>query len=398
MKTILISLLMLSTLFAAEPVALDDKYAKSKKCVVCHGHIVQEWKNSWHAKSHYKNDEYYQKTIDYMARKMRTKNQKTLQVECAVCHNPRISVTETTINDEIAAVMGLDENSAVSKAVSDDDINEGINCAVCHNIDQIHSNKDEKVRGINLVTWMEKGKMSGPYDDADSPYHQTYKRDFMSEDTNKLCFVCHANKQTIQGHAFSNTKEEYEQHKNAKLCVECHMGPKEEGVASTLAIGSDGKAKSRMIRRHSFLGAHSKRLIKGALNLSLKRQGDTLEVGLENPNPHNVPTGYGGREILIEVQYVGLKKYDPQVLSLTSQFLNKRMKKSVPHCAVKTSEDMSIPGMQTKVFPFGIEKGAQAVNVKVYYRLVNDEIRKVLDLKEKIWSEKMLITQGRIKL
>ena len=136
MKIVIFVIVMFTSIFAGEPVALDQKYSKSQKCIACHKHMVEDWKDSWHAKSHFKNDEYYRKTLQYMGRKMRSKNVETLKVECATCHNPRISITSTNIDDEIASVMGL--KSRVSAAVNNSDLNEGINCAVCHNIDKIH--------------------------------------------------------------------------------------------------------------------------------------------------------------------------------------------------------------------------------------------------------------------
>ena len=397
MRLILSTIFTVLIAFGGEPVALNDMFAKSEKCVACHSHIVTEWKSSWHAKSHYSNDEYFQKTIEYMARKMRTKSIDTLKVECASCHNPRISVTKTSVDDEIAAVMGLNKGSKLHMATTNDNLNEGINCAVCHNIDTIHKNPDPTVRGIHLVEWMKAGKMSGPYDNAHSPYHKTEKRDFMSDDPNKLCFVCHANNRSVAGHVFSNTEEEYSKQKNAKLCVDCHMSEKEEGIASNLPIDNN-EPRLRKVRKHGFQGAHSPELIKGALTLSLSLSNKKLQVRLDNPNPHNVPTGYGGREIGIDIQFLGDKSYRLKTLSLTSQFLNKRKKKSVPHCATVVTKNEFVPAMGKKVYALNIPKGAKSVNVKVYFSLVNKEIIKILKLKEDIWSKKMFVAQKWIDL
>lgn len=114
MRLLLLMLVGVLLYGAGDPVALDEKFAKSEKCMTCHRSIVQDWQNSWHRMSHYGSNEYFQKTLDYMARKMRTKSLDTLKVECATCHNPRISVTKTTVHDEINAVMGLDKNSKVT--------------------------------------------------------------------------------------------------------------------------------------------------------------------------------------------------------------------------------------------------------------------------------------------
>jgi len=395
MKFLLLVISISALLFAGEPVALDKKYSKSQKCIACHKHMVEDWKGSWHAKSHFRNDEYYRKTLKYMGRKMRSKNLETLKVECATCHNPRISITSTTIDDEIASVMGLE--SRVSKAVNSSDLNEGINCAVCHNIDKIHDEKPQEVRGVHRIEWMKPGVMSGPYDDAKSPYHKTYKRDFMAENPNKLCFVCHANKRTTKGIVFSDMEKEYNKTVDAKLCVDCHMGEREMGIASSLNI-DNGKAKQRLIRRHRFEGAHTARMIKGSLNLSLMKEGEKLKVILKNSNPHNIPSGYGGREVLIDVEYYAMKKLLTTSLSLTTDFINKRGKISVPHLSVEKTKDMSIPAMGSKTFLVNIPKGATRVNVTVWYKLVNDKLVKLLDLKEENWSKKNLIVKQKLTL
>lgn len=391
----IISLLMLGVyLFAGKPVALEEKFSSSDNCITCHAPIVKEWKKSWHAKSHFDSDEYFKKTVKYMARKMRSKNEDTLQVECASCHNPRISITETSADDEISAVMGL--NSKIKDAVNNAKLSEGINCVVCHNIDKIHDNEDESIRGIHLVTWMPSGIMSGPYSDAKSPYHKTKKRDFMSSNPNKLCFVCHANNRSVKGVVFSNTFEEYKKIENAPLCVECHMGKKKRGLASTLAV--DGKTKERKIRSHGFEGAHSSKMIKGALELKLKRKKSKLIIELHNPNPHNVPTGYGSREILVEVKYIGKTKFKTQSLSLTSSFLDRRNKVTVAHYAKEITKNDYVPARGKKVYTVSIPEDAKKVSVKVWYRLVNEDIANLLKLQEPRWTEKTLITKRTFSL
>lgn len=285
----------------------------------------------------------------------------------------------------------------VKKAVNSDKIDEGINCAVCHNIDKIHKSKDDSVRGIHLVEWMKPGKMSGPFKDAKSPYHETYYRDFMGKNSNELCFVCHANNRSNVGHIFSNTQAEYQSVKNPKACVACHMSEKMEGVASNLAFEGGG-AKERHIRRHTFLGAHSPELLDGAINISMKKAKGKVIVQLQNPNPHNIPTGYGGRAIIVDVQFSGVGKYPAQSFTLTSKFTNKRNKKSVPHCATEIKSNEFIPAMGNYDVEVNPPQGAASMEVKVYFVLVNEEIRDILKLEEAIWSEKMLMAKKRVKL
>ena len=121
MKLCPLSLLLscsISLFAAAEVVKVDTKFQDSKSCKACHLRIVKEWEESWHSRSHYENDEYFRKSLDYYARKTR-KNPNAVKVECATCHNPRISVTSTSDDYEIAAVMGLTKGDSVDKAVND---------------------------------------------------------------------------------------------------------------------------------------------------------------------------------------------------------------------------------------------------------------------------------------
>lgn len=380
---------------AAEVVAVGDKFKNSDKCRSCHNHIVNQWDDSWHAKSHYANDEYFQKTIDYISRKTHT-SVGTLKVECATCHNPRISVTKTSAEYEALASLKATGHTNVDKALGSDTISEGINCVVCHNVDQIHDDLPESKRGMDRVTWMKSGVMSGPYDDAKSPYHKVEQRAFMDTNPNQLCFVCHANDTSKEGHRFTNMKAEF--NSGGKQCVDCHMGTRKEGVAATLRDAS-GKQHKRLIRSHGFVGAHTEGMWQDALKVDVKKAAGALAITLKNPQPHALPSGFGSREIVIDAYYsAGGKVVQTQTLSLTSKYLSKRGKPTVPHLAAKTVENISIPANGSKTFNIPMAAGADSVAVVVSYRLVNDEVRGMLGLKDPLWAKKMVIQKLNLKL
>jgi len=395
MKLFIIVLFMMSFLQAATVVKVDDMFAKSNNCKSCHLPIVNQWKNSWHAKSHYKNDEYFQKTINYVSKKTR-KSLNGVKLDCAICHNPRVAVTSAGEDYEIDAVMGLDKGSEVNKALSSDAISEGINCVVCHNIEEIHYGAKDSVRGINRVEWTKSGLMSGPYADAKSPYHKVQHRDFMDKKLNKLCFVCHANDRSVKNIVFANTKNEYAS--SQQLCVDCHMGKRKLGVASTLRI-DHGKAKKRMVREHGFKGAHFDNMIKDSLSISAKQKSNSIIITIKNKLPHNVPTGFGSREILVELSYMKKQKeLKKESLSLSTHYKDRRKHKTVAHLAKKISKDMSIPAKGQKILKVKNVSGASSVKISLYYRLVNDEVRSLLKLKDAIWAKKMPITSKVLKL
>jgi len=383
--------LIFSFSYGQEVVHVDERYQSAAKCKVCHKRIVDEWSTSWHSKSHFNSNEYIRKSMKYYARKTR-KSLNSVKVQCATCHNPRISVTKTDQDYEIAAIMGLDKGSKVNKAVNDDSIAEGINCVVCHNIDKIHDEYDASKRGIDRVEWTPSGTMTGPYKDAKSPYHKTIYHDFMSKTPNRLCFVCHANDRSVKGLVFTNMEKEY---KSNKSCVSCHMGPQRHDVAATYSF--NGKKKIRNVRNHGFMGAHIESMWQGALDIKVQVKGNKLVVNIINPQPHNIPSGFGGRELILDIKY---KDANAQILkqrslSLTTTYKRRRDKvSSTPHLAEEASKSLSIPANSKKSFVVKRFKGASSVEVVLSYKLVNDEIRKLLDLKDPIYSKKFFIKKA----
>ena len=395
MRYFFVLLAIVASLGASKVTEIGERFKDSSQCKACHNHLVKDWEASWHAKSHYKNDEYFRKSIDYVSKKTR-KSLNGVKVQCATCHNPRISVTSTGMDYEIMAVMGLDEGSKVNKALESDAIDEGINCVVCHNIDKIHTDKDQSFRGIHRIEWTKSGIMTGPYEDAKSPYHNVEHRDFMDKKSDQLCFVCHANDRAVDGFVFTNMQEEYQ--KGEKSCVDCHMGEKVKGYASTYRI-DQGKAKEREIRNHGFAGAHSEALWKDALRVAVWQKNAETIISISNPQPHNIPSGFGSRELVLDVIY---KKdssvLDTKTLSLTRHYTDKRGRATIPHLAVEASKDMSIPANGKRIVKVDNVKGANKVEVVLSYRLVNSEVHSLLDLKEAIWSQKFFITSKTIKL
>lgn len=185
---------------------------------------------------------------------------------------------------------------------------------------------------------------------------------------------------------------------NGKQCVDCHMGTRTQGVAATIRL-SNGDAHTRMVRSHGFVGAHTETMWQDALSVNAKKIKQTVEVTLSNPQPHALPSGFGSREILIEAQYVSAGKIlKTEVLSLTSKYLSKRDKPTIPHLAVKTISSVSIPALSSKTFVLPMPAGAENVNIVVSYRLVNDEVRELLELKDPMWSKKMVIKKLNLKL
>ena len=396
MKLILAFSLFAAALFAAKPVQLSSKYESAQKCKTCHSMMVNDWSASWHAKSHYKKDEYFRKSIDFVARKSR-QSVNAVKIECAKCHNPRISVTKVSDEYNAVAALGLDAGTKIDKALEDKKISEGINCLVCHNIDKIHHNAPPSIRGMDRVEWTKNGMMSGPFKDAKSPYHKTQYRSFFDKDPNRLCFVCHANDHSTASNklVFTNMQKEY---KGNQKCIECHMSSKIEGLDTTYRFHGT-QTKKRLVRHHLFAGAHKEKMWRNALALTLAKKKKHLIVEISNPQPHNIPTGFGGRELLVEVQFVDAAgKTAKKVISLTTHYIRKHGRTSTPHMALKQSKDLSIPAKGKKIIRLLLPPNVTAAKVTLYYRLANEEIADMLHLQEPIWRKKFFITSKKLNL
>ncbi len=396
MKKTLLLILASMLLYGAKVVHLSQEYKTSKKCFSCHPHIIKDWQNSQHSKSHYKKDEFYKKAVDFIAKKQHITKEAVL-IKCAKCHNPRIEVTKIDEDQVALLAVGLHDKK-ITKALDSKTISEGINCLVCHNIDKINKHAPINQRGIDRIQWNQNGIMSGPFGDAKSPYHKTQYRDFFDKNSNQLCLVCHAMTHSLENPNlyFSNLAQNY---KSDKKCVYCHMGPKTKGYASTLSI-KDGKIKKRMIRHHKFIGPHNENFLKESLLLELKIEKNQLIATIKNNLPHYVPAGCGSREIVIDIEYKNdVTTLERKSISLTTYYKRKKGRKSVPHIAITKTKDMKIPPNGKKIIKVPLsKKGFSKIKVTLYYKLVNDEIVKLLKLKDKKWSKKRLITMKEISI
>jgi hypothetical protein len=216
----------------------------------------------------------------------------------------------------------------------------------------------------------------------------------MDKTPNKLCFVCHANDKSVHGVLFTNMQEEY---KGDQACVDCHMGELKRDVAATYKY--NGKYKMRNVRNHSFQGGHVASMWRDALKLQLLKKGKNLSITIKNPQPHNIPSGFGSREILAVITYKNnTTTLKTQTISLTRHYTRKRKRATTPHLAKKQTKDRSIPAKGEEKLKVAIAEGATSVDVTLYYRLVNQEVHSILKLKDPIWSKRYLIVSKKLAL
>ncbi len=99
------------------------------------------------------------------------KSVDVVKAKCAKCHNPRHG---TKVTDALIAANTIGLSTSLSNALEDETISEGINCLIYHNIDKINTKAPAHIQE----------KSSGPFQDANGPYHKTTYRKFFDKEPN----------------------------------------------------------------------------------------------------------------------------------------------------------------------------------------------------------------------
>jgi len=306
-KLIKIFFVMLFLTFLNYSKGIDKKYQTNADCQACHLKISKDWEKSKHFHSHYTKNELYNNVLEYIVVKDILKIKEEIIVYCAKCHNPRIEKRAVSEIDKIGKLLDIDEQT-LYKMINTAYMKNGINCIVCHNVMSIEQNNSRV--GFDAVKFGPQGVMYGPFKGAKSPYHLTKQKDFFKKEPNKLCMVCHKSGTNRFGLKVYTTGEEYLEFKNSsddevQNCVECHMSGEKNGVASNYR--GEGGMVNRMVRDHIFRGIG---IIKNGkyLTLSKKLLGDEFSVKISNFIPHKFPTGYGLREVELQVKFYDKNK------------------------------------------------------------------------------------------
>jgi nitrate reductase cytochrome c-type subunit len=369
---------------------ISHKYMTADNCKGCHKWVVDGWRTSWHSRSHYTKDPLYKATLEFIAQK-RYKPVKAVELKCAQCHNPRIEIKGMDIEDIYAHGFGM-ESEKVKKALNTLFVKDGINCIVCHNVDKIKESKNPEDRGYKSVVWGPNNVMVGPYKDAISPYHKTKMAEHFLK-ANKLCFLCHYNGKNDYGILVYETGIEYEMSKSEKSCVECHMGKTRKQRVATVKV--NGKLPpARTVRDHLFMGARNGNILEEALDISTKRAGRDITVTLHNLTPHRVPTGFASRALVVEADFSNSK----QIKELTTSYIDEKGEKSIPYLGVKKVSDQRLMPNETKIIKFKAPKDAKKAVIRVYYKLLNSEVEKLLKIKDPVFRKKYVFYEEKFNL
>lgn len=393
-------MILSSLLLSSEEI--DTKWASNKNCEACHIKISNLWETSRHSNSHFSKNDLYKKSLEYIVEKSPKLILDEVKVECAECHNPRITKKYMDSEDKILLALGVtEEEKKYKKILSAEHMKNGINCIVCHNVDKIHLDKDIGSQGFNSIEFGVQGTMFGPFDDAVSPYHKTEFRKHFTNGDPKLCFACHYSGTNRHGVEVYATGKEYDSSKDLVAeegCKNCHMSEKKEGVASNYAIAGE-QPKARKVRDHRFASIDNSDIFTKQITVSSDTINDTFKLTLVNKAPHTIPTGYGLREIIITVLFYDkdLKLLDKQRENIGASWKDKRGKITIPHLAKSLVKDTRIQAKSTKNYFFTIPKKTKTLHYKISYKLINSDMAKKIGVTDQFFLKEYMLMEERIR-
>jgi len=399
MKYLILSVCMLVSVSAE----INKKWETNKNCEACHSDISNTWETSRHSNSHFSKNDLYKKTLEYMVIKKPTLILDEVKVECAKCHNPRLTKKKISNEDKILLAMGNDDaTKEYSKALDAAYVKNGINCIVCHNIDEIHLDKSKGSEGTYGVKFGPQGTMFGPFNDANSPFHKTVQRPHYVDDSPDLCFACHYSAKNSHGLEIYATGKEYDtsmEDADGKVegCKNCHMSAKEKGYASNYAY--PGKTpKERMVRKHRFTSVDNSNILSRYTEVKATSSETKLDITMKNNSPHKIPTGFGLREIVIEVKFLNQnnEEIEKKNIVLGTNWKDKSGKLTIPYLATSLASDTRLDGRSSKTYSFDIPKGAKYAKYSIYYKLVSDKMAKEMGVSDPFFLRKYIFTESRV--
>ena len=404
MKIMVLGLFLMVSLFANEE--LGKKWQSNKNCEACHTEISKKWETSRHSNSHFSKNDLFKKSLMYMIQKNPTLILDELKVSCATCHNPRITQDSVSRTDKFLLLMDIeDTKEKYHKALNTKSMKNGINCVVCHNVDEIHLDKSKGSQGMHNIVFGPQGTMFGPFENANSPYHKTEKRDHFVNDDPKLCFACHYSAQNRHGLEVYATGKEYDTFypdnasENAEGCKACHMSEKRKGVASNYAKAGE-TPKERMVREHRFASVDNSNILNDYIDVKSKVRDGKFVINIKNNTPHHIPTGYGLREIILQVIYYD--KNDKVVGKgksvLGAKWKDKKGQETIPHLAIGKLEDTRLAGKSSKDYTFSIPENAKYAKYKFSYRLISEKMAEEIGVTDKFFLKEYVFSEQRVHL
>ncbi|MCF6173697.1 MAG: cytochrome c3 family protein [Campylobacteraceae bacterium] len=368
---------------------VPEKFSNSKYCIGCHTQKGIDWKTTWHSKSNSTKNILYKKVMTYVS-DMTYKSLGSMEVECGQCHSPKMGVKKIDFSYDLSKTFGIETNETkkVEKAMHNETSDDGISCIICHNIDKIKHTKQINTRGFEAVEFGAPEVMYGPFSQSNrTTYHKMQKKDYFNQDANRLCLVCHYGYKNKKMYDYA-TGIEYESTTTDKKCVDCHMGELKKSIVAPKIVGKI-KAIQRETRRHLFKGARNSDILKSSLDISVEKNSSAIKIKIKNITPHNVPTGFTGREINISVIY----KKDEKTIGEQSQKINtlyvdEDNQETLSYVASKMVYDKRLKPNEVRNYIFNNIKGANKAVIEITYRLIKSSLIPLLGIKDGVFTKK----------
>ena len=240
------------------PAAMSG-FHPAEDCAQCHQAIYDQWRHSMHAHALTSPVTIVQNNQVVMTTLADTDEPDPKRI-CINCHAP------------VGAILadGVTLPLEGSFLVSEEFVNEGVNCATCHQF------KGESVAAgggwtdLFLADLRAGSNFSGPYDDAvGNPYHHS-ETTTVFENPEILCLNCHNVNVDLDGDGeivagpdlvLQNTFSEYLEYREnggTQTCLDCHMpivpGQTRAAESASIPFEQDFNAPDRIVRDHSFVG------------------------------------------------------------------------------------------------------------------------------------------------
>ena len=343
-----------------QPVDPDDVEA----CAQCHQAVVEEWRESMHARAHHEDDPIYAGI-----RQLRMQKEgPEIARSCAVCHTPR---------------FGGDLDAAAARP--------GVACAACHAVAAVKQSHDGF--GANVLIAATDGMLPGPHDlepGVAGNSHGTGPAPAHMKDGGKtLCLACHGELRGPTGVPICTTGPEAEEAptEDGKTCVDCHMAevPGPSGSVS---------ANRKTHRSHRFAGPHrawyqgDTSQLAESVSVAARFDAADLVVTLENRTGHGLPTGFPGRMALLvakgfdaagaEVWQGGGPKVAETVFR--KEYVDAEGKPTLAPWAVKLASDSRLKPGETREVRLTVPEQVRRVEVAFLFRLLPPPLAKKIGL------------------
>lgn len=379
---------------------VNQKFANPMNCVGCHKEQVNEWKTTWHSNAHEAKNSLFRKTITYV-RKITHLSRADVLTRCAKCHNPKLEIKEVDSSYMYAKAFGIEtkETKKVDEALNAKHTKTGISCFICHNIDKLDEKQSPKSGGLDIVHWTKGNLIVGPFEKTNrAGFHETDQREHFIKG-NQLCLTCHQGSANYNDLAGYQTGEEIATQPDAPRCVECHMSSSRKGIIAPNIIRGNEEPKVRDIRSHLFAGARNSNILETALSVFVKSHKNTIDFSIKNLTPHRVPTGFSGRSVEVNFTFFSGKDIvGKQKVELKAKYLDKYGNEALSYVAKEIVEDTRLNPNELRVITLKRPKGVTSVKVDIGYYLVSPSLQKILEIEDKVFTNKYPVTSITSKL